>query len=166
MAVFCFKSRAIGISAIAILCLTFFAGCTKQAVNQIPLIPLSYYHCIEVNPEELEKSYFNANYGNRGLAETMYNNQPFVFKRIIFNDTMAEFVRSKGYIWIGTIKCLPADAKAVNALKPGTVIDIVGMNRGPENAASYSLVMEDCYLLPTGSLVLPGEGGGTFVIGY
>jgi hypothetical protein len=150
------------------LCLAaVIAGCSRPSAIPTPLIPAAYYQCLAASPNDLLKAYFG-HYGNRWQAETRYDDQVFVFKNVVFNDMMEQQSHNLGYIWLDGIKCVPADPGALAGLKTGARLDIVGTNRGipADGGENWSLLMTDCYFLPSGAMVLPAEGGSTFSPGY
>ncbi len=164
------RSCLVLFSLLALLGACLPAACRGPAyANQDipPMLPPGYYQCLEAKPKELEAVYFSP-YGLRWLADAMYLDLVFVFKGIAVDKQMLDF-RGPDFIWVGQIKCRAKNQADVGRLRQGQVIDVVGINRGVPNMADmqFSLLMEDCYFLPAGSLSLPVEGGWqTFSASY
>ena len=130
------------------------------------MLPAIYYNCIETTPLGIREAYFDP-YGSRLMAEEKYNGKVFVFKNIEVLESTLD-VSGSDYLWIDSIKCRAANPGDINKLKPGQVVDIVGMMQGIADSSGQpgALLMTECFFLPAGSLALPVSGGPAFNPGY
>ena len=148
-----------------------FAACTDSFFLEQapPLLPASHYLCVEATPAEMYDAYYGSNWNIRQwVAEMQYNDKPFVFKNIEILPAMIES-RGPDYLWINRIQCKSANPRNISKLKAGHKVDVVGVMRGvsKDPDLQYTLLMTECYFLPTGSLALPLDGSSDFVIpGY
>ncbi len=162
--------KALAVLLLGSLCLlvplTSCAGPAFSDQSAPVLLPAAYYQCYDVTPKAILAAYFDP-YGHRWQAEEIYNNQPFIFKNVEVDAQMLKY-KGENFIWVDQIKCVAVSPGEVSKLKKGQMIDVVGLNRGiPNNSdMANSMLMEECYFLPAGSLALPLSGGGGFVAGY
>ena len=154
-----------------------------ESQSAIPYIPPSYYACIPVNIDDLQKNYFWPS-GNLYKAEQAYNNQIFLFSGLRVSASMLVDDNTFDY---SCAHCIAMQPGAVGKLKAGDIIDIVGINRGPLPEAEGQpltswfdpdgrviinifvngwLYFADCIFLPAGSVQLPAPGGSAFVAIY
>ena len=152
-----------------LLVTTFFlaiaGGCAEKNQAIVPFIPPNYYNCLEVGPDAILTAYYSTTYGNYSVSCQSYNDTPFIFKKIVVDQTML-LHKDEDTFMVSTIKCTALQHGAVDKLKVGNVIDIVGMNRGPLPDNPGWLLMTDCIFLPADSIQLPAPGGATFTPGY
>jgi hypothetical protein len=145
-------------------------GCAKkESFDTPPFIPGSYYNCIEAATYEIAFSYWSP-YSMRLKDEgspipgEAYRDMVFVVKGYPLTDWSLKDV-DKGYVMIDMIKCYPLESMDFSRLKAGTMVDMVGVNKGPEqeNYTDFSegiLVFTGCVIMPAGSVQLPAEGQG------
>jgi hypothetical protein len=140
-----------------------FYGCSNHLTIDVPPnLPAGYYGCIETTAEELVKAY-SANYGDYNRAQAMYTGQPFVFKNI---RVVKEMLIDENTFVTGSVQFNALEQGEVGKLKPGDVIDIVGINLGMPNGYPSMVYFNGCFFLPSGSVELPAPGGPAFTPMY
>ncbi len=138
-----------------------------------PYIPAEYYSCVEISAYEMAFTYWSP-YSQRLKEEgspipgEAYRGQIYVLKNYLVTDYMLRD-RKNGFIWIDMIKCYPLNPSDLNNVKLGGMIDVVGINMGPEleNYTEYAdgdLIFKDCVFLPSGSVKLPSDTGGQVLV--
>ncbi len=163
--------KTVYLALAAILTLLLAAsGCKpKQEVQAaLPYIPPNYYNCIQVATYEIAFSYWSP-YSMRLKQEgspipgEAYRDLVFVIKNFPINDWSMTDI-DKGYVKIDMIKCYPLNPGDLKNVKAQTMMDIVGINKGPEqeNYTDFSegtLIFKDCVFLPAGAVKIPAEEG-------
>jgi hypothetical protein len=130
---------------------------TQQAA--VPFVPPAYYQCAIVTPMALENAFYS-NYSNYDAADSMYDNQIFVFKNLLVDTWMIKDV-SKGLVWADLTQCQIVDTDLAKQLKSGDTVDIVGICLGRDPNHPGGLLFQDCYILRADSIQLPVSGAGT-----
>jgi hypothetical protein len=158
------------ILAVLALATAIIPGCksTPQEVNNaLPYIPPSYYNCIQATAAEVAFSYwspYSMRLKNEGspIPGESYRDLVFVIKNYPITEwSLAEL--DKGYIRVDMIKCYPLNPQDFARLKAVTWVDVVGINKGPEQEnytdfSEGSLIFKDCIVLPAGAVKIPAEG--------
>jgi hypothetical protein len=77
--------------------------------------------------------------------------------------------KANGFIWIDMIKCYPLNPDSIKNVKLGTMIDVVGINMGPEledygDYADGNLIFNDCVFLAAGSVKIPSDTTGQVLV--
>jgi hypothetical protein len=157
------------IACLAVLALAgLAAGCQKNQFTKAPdSIPPEYYGAIATSPDDLITAYYGrfGNAGNPVLADTNYGGKPVVFKSIVVDERML-LGQPQGYMDISTIHCIAMDDGELAKVKPGDLIDIVGVNNGMIAGRANWLLMDRCLFLPAGFAAVPVSGGTVFSGGY
>jgi hypothetical protein len=141
------------------------AGCTATRVETPMVIPVNYYACLEVYPDDLLKTYFHPALGGAAQADLSFKDIPVLFRNILIDERMLTD-RERDIFYISSVHCTPLSQGAVAELRAGDVIDIVGINRGAWTEATGWLSFTDCLFLPAGAVALPAPGGPSFNPGY
>jgi hypothetical protein len=141
-------------------------GPSKEVQNALPYIPASYYNAVQAATYEIAFSYWSP-YSMRLKEEgspipgEAYRDLVFVINRFPITDWCLTDV-DKGYIKIDMIKCYPLNPDDIKRVKTGTMMDIVGINKGPEqeNYTDFSegtLIFKECVFLPAGAVKIPAD---------
>ena len=147
------------------LALLALSACARVDFAPPPNIPVAYYNCLEIKPQDLVALY-SVHYYNIYASQMLYDNQVFVFKNIEVTPAMLKHV-DEGYAWLWDIKCLLADS-TFSRYRPGEKFDLVGINLGinRDQGVPFCLLFKDCFVMPAGALKLPAEGGVPVIPGY
>ena len=158
--------RLCGILFCSMLASSLIVGsCVRANITPVCYLPPEYYTCIPVVPDDLLNAYFHINYGDRVLAAQQYNNAVFVFKGIMVVEGMC-LLSEKNILEVSTIRCVAAESGAVEKLKTGDIVDIVGINKGELPGAVNWLLFAACYFVPSGMVELPAAGSGVWTPTY
>lgn len=160
------KAPLLSLMGIILLFASLSSGCSStETFAPPPYLPAEYYNCIDTNPTDLINAYF-AGYGEIWGPMQAYNDKVFVFKNVLIDGWVVREL-DKGWLWLDLIKCHLADPDEMTYFKEGDRIDVVGLNLGPEDTKKRELTFIDCYILPSGLVALPPEGGnGAILPGY
>ena len=159
------NSKYIWILASGLAAILTMVSCQPAFVDAPPVIPASYYNCLQAQPFDLISAYYS-HYNDRAQAEFAYNGKVFVFKGIELTDHQVERLQNEPVIWLDLIKCNVANIADARKFKVGDVVDVIGVDQGIENDVPEGLVFNDCYIIPSGQLQLPADGSGPIVAGY
>ncbi len=140
------------------------SGCARGDFAPMTYISPMYYSCVEVKPADLSWEYYG-NYADRWLADQNFTGKTFIFKNISVTSFMLDN-KDDGFMWVEQLRCTEANQGDIADLKPGDVIDIIGVNRGVPPNEYWALLITDCIFVPAGSLSLPLPGGDVFVPTY
>jgi len=143
-------------------------ACTGvQSAGTPPFVPPEYYDCVEIDPADLYGNYiYYTAHGDYATAVSQYTNRYFVIKEMEVNERMYSTIQN-GFIWADYIECHLVDVNSLRQYKPGDLIDIVGLNKGPSSQDIMSIRFNACIIMPAGSLALPAEKGtGMVSFGY
>lgn len=144
------------------------------ALSEVPpYIPPEYYSCVEISAYEMAFTYWSP-YSQRLREEgspipgEAYRGSTFILKNYLVTDYVLRD-KANGFIWIDMIKCYPLNPDSIKNVKLGTMIDVVGINMGPEledygDYADGNLIFNDCVFLAAGSVKIPSDTTGQVLV--
>ena len=154
---------ALSIALVGVCLFVPLTACAHPAFQaQVPpMLPIRYYACTEVAPQDLYNAYLAPN-TRRFLAEAQFNGEIFVFKNIKVVQAMLEH-QPKNNIWVGQVICYGMSNVDIARMKAGQRYDIVGISRGVSPEWPFSIYLTECYFLRAGSVMLPAGDGPAFM---
>ena len=127
-----------------------------------PYIPPNYLDCIEISPFMLGDYYFNYKplYPWFPTADEAFTGKAIIMKNIKITEEMIE-TRTKSFFKVNNYVLIkPLDLSQMGKIKVGDMVDILGLCKGISDQW-VAVVLEDCFIEPSGILNLPLKNGGS-----
>lgn len=150
------------LASLLLASLSGIIACNKAESYIQPAIPTSYLDCIELSPLMLGDYYFNYNaiYPWFPTVDEILTGRAIIMKNIEMTEEMLG-TRGKSFFKVThNVIVKPQAISQMEELKVGDVVDILGISTGI-SAETSAVILERCFIEPSGRLNLPLEGEGS-----
>ncbi|MFC1865346.1 hypothetical protein ACFLYB_01365 [Chloroflexota bacterium] len=154
--------RYVILASLLLVGLSGVIACDKAELSVPQFIPPSYLDCIELTPLMLGDYYFNYRplYVWFPTADEILTDKAIIMNDIEITEEMLVTRTESSFKVADNVIVKPRNSSQVKDLKPGDMVDILGISSGISDELS-AVVLEECFIEPPGVINLPLEGDGS-----